>query len=106
MVVPFPFTKSAGFKNRPVLVLASWPYNASEHYLVCAVTTQSVPTPGIIEVEAGDIEGGTLNKRCYIRPTYLFTADEALITKRVGTLKTEKLLAVLTTVHTLTNPII
>lgn len=95
MVVPFPMSTTSSTKRRPALVVASWAFGGAHDYLLCLISTQNAPDPYIIPMDVGDVEGGSLARQSYIRPTYLFSADEALIAYRVGKLKEEKLQVVL-----------
>jgi mRNA interferase MazF len=91
VVVPFPFSAVQGSKRRPAIVMASWPFAGSTHYLLCSISSQRAPDPFLVPLVAADVEGGTLALQSYARPTYLFTADEDLITYRLGTLKADRL---------------
>ncbi|MES2464499.1 MAG: type II toxin-antitoxin system PemK/MazF family toxin, partial [Armatimonadota bacterium] len=85
VVVPFPLSVDATTKRRPALVVASWAFGGAEDYLLSLISSQNAPDPYIIALDAGDIEGGKLALKSYIRPTYLFAADEGLILYKVGT---------------------
>lgn len=98
VVVPFPFSGVAGAKRRPALVLASWPFGAGTDYLLCLISSQRVSDPYLLALDEDDIQNGTLARQSYVRPTYLFAADEALIVYKVGTLQNDKLQQVTQTV--------
>ncbi len=97
VVVPFPLSVDATAKRRPTLVVASWPFGGGDDYLLSLISSQNAPDPYIIPLDSSDIEDGKLALKSYIRPTYLFAADEGLIIYKVGTLKKEKLEQVLRT---------
>src|ERR1051326_8158669 len=99
VVVPFPFSATSGSKQRPALVLASWPFGGGEDYLLCLISTQTVPDPYSLALATDDVENGSLRRASYIRPTYLFAADEALIQRKIGNLKQARLTEVLTTLR-------
>jgi mRNA interferase MazF len=99
VVVPFPFSAAPGSKRRPALVLASWAFGSSNDYLLCLISTQTVPDPYCLALEPDDIEYGVLHRASYVRPAYLFTADEALIVRKFGQLRAEKLARVLQTLN-------
>jgi hypothetical protein len=84
VVVPFPLSARSSSKSRPALVLAAWTIGGLDDYLLAMITSQPIADPHIVDLEAGDIVGGSLNSRSYVRPTYLFASDEGLITRRVG----------------------
>ena len=90
VVVPFPFSEAAGSKVRPVLILAVVPYARRNDYLVCAITSQPAPDPDIIEIEAADLAGGSLKKKSYLRPSYLYTSGEGQISRKVGQMSAVK----------------
>lgn len=105
VVLPFPMSSEEKFKRRPAVVVASWPYKDSSDYLVCIITTQpNGNDPYIQELENSDLRdpaNGKFRKKSYIRPAYMFAADEGLILYRLGSLKPEKLAAVLKSVRSL-----
>jgi mRNA interferase MazF len=104
VLVPFPFSDEEGFKSRPAIVLASWPYYTSHDYMVCMVTTQSPDDPYMLELNTEDIEGGKLSETCYIRPTYLFSVDEGLIIRKLAAVRSEKFKSVLAVLNDLLTP--
>lgn len=90
----FPFSNTIGSKKRPALVIASWTrrdaFQQGEDYLLCMISTQNVNDPYSFALQVQDVENGSLNKASYVRPSYLFSADEGTISHKVGTLKKEK----------------
>ena len=82
VVVPFPFSDLSNAKRRPALVLA-----LTEHddLILCQITSQFNFDNFSIELSEGQIIGGTLTKKSYIRPNKLFTADHKLILYKIGT---------------------
>lgn len=91
VVVPFPFSVGTGSKRRPALVVASWPFADGTDFLLCLISSQAVSDPYIMKLEAGDIQGGTLSRQSYVRPSYLFAVDEGLIVYKVGALANDRL---------------
>lgn len=94
VVVPFPFSGAMSSKRRPALILGAWAYAGGTDYLTCLISSQAAPDPALIALESDDILGGSLNRQSYLRPLYLFAADENYIVRKVGTLKADKLGAV------------
>lgn len=89
----FPLSNATGAKSRPALVLSSWAYT-SQHasgyaYLLSAIsaTSKTGADPFTFELRPADIVGGSLNKQSFLCPSYLFSADENAITRKVGVLK-------------------
>ncbi len=91
VVVPFPFSGTPGAKRRPAIVLVSWPFASSTDYMLCLISAKRVADPYLLPLAIEDIEGGSLARPSYVRPTYLFTADEGLILYKVGRLKADRL---------------
>jgi mRNA interferase MazF len=82
VVIPFPFSDLSNAKRRPALVLAN-----TEHddLILCQITSQLNFDNFSIELSEGQIIGGTLTKKSYIRPNKLFTANQKLILYKIGT---------------------
>lgn len=91
VLTPFPFSDDEEFKVRPALILAVLPYGKSTDYLVCIVTTQSVPDPLLLSLINADMDGGRLSQDCFLRPGYVYTVGQSSIKRRLGTLKPAKL---------------
>ena len=91
VLLPFPFSGEENYKHRPALVLASWSYAGGTDYLVCLITTQPANDPHLTELFQMDTFGGSLTQTCYLRPTYLFAPDERVISRKMDSLKPEKL---------------
>jgi mRNA interferase MazF len=104
VVVPFPFSAVQGSKRRPAIVVASWPFAGSTHYLLSAISSKREPDPFLISLVSSDVDGGTLALQSYARPTYLFTADEDLILYRMGHLKPARLSEVIAKIVSLFQP--
>ena len=110
VVVPFPFSGSPEtVKRRPALVVAAWPVTAGNRtvtdYLLALITSQATDDPYRREIEPGDISFDrrrTLSaSTSFVRPSYLFAADEGLIVYRIGQLDAGKLGAVFTVLRSL-----
>ena len=95
VVVPFPFSATAGAKRRPAVVLASWEAAGRTDYLLCIITSKVISDPNLVDLEDSDVIGGSLKQKSYVRPTYLFAADESMIVYKLGTLRAEKLTEVI-----------
>lgn len=91
VVVPFPGSAGAAPKNRPAVVLATVPYGAVLDYIVCLITSQAAPDPNRLMLLPADIQGGTLTMQSYLRPAYLYTVSERLVTGPIGTLVPNRL---------------
>lgn len=92
VIVPFPFSSTEGAKRRPALVVASWPFGSSTDYMLSMISCQNIEDPYIFELDpVNDVEGGRLNVKCYLRPTYTYVTGEHRIQRKVCKLKTEVL---------------
>lgn len=81
-----------GEKRRPALVLASWPVLNTPDYLLCLTSSQLVSDPYLVPLAVEDVQGGSLYRMSYLRPTYLFTVGESRIVRKIGSLTADKLL--------------
>jgi mRNA interferase MazF len=83
-VVPFPFSDQPGTKRRPALVLSDRSFNIRGHTILAMVTTAGHRSwPG--DVALSDHKAAGLNMRCIVR-LKLFTLDNRLLMKRIGSL--------------------
>ena len=91
VLTPFPFSGEEGFKTRPTLILTVLPYGRGSDYLLCIITTQQISDPYLLDLDTGDIVGGRLTQKCYLRPTYTYAVSEHMIKRQTGHLKGDKL---------------
>lgn len=84
IVVPFPFTEKGLSKRRPALVLTRASFNKKGHSTCAMITTKNhQPWPGDTLIKSREQAG--LRSPCIVR-LKLFTLDNRLILKRIGTL--------------------
>ena len=84
VVVPFPFTDRRATKRRPALVVSSADFNeAHERSILAMITSAKSEWPS--DVPLRDWRRAGLNVPCKVR-LKLFTLDDALILRRIGTL--------------------
>ncbi len=86
VVVPFPFTDRETSKRRPGLVVSSADFNDAHEQSILTMIT-SVRTPWPSDVALHDWQGAGLNVPCKVR-FKLFTVDDGLIVRRIGSLST------------------
>lgn len=92
VVVPFPFTDRETSKRRPALVVSSLDFNdAHEQSILAMITSVRVPWPSDVTIQ--DWHGAGLNVPCKVR-FKLFTVDDGLIVRRIGSLSTQDARAV------------
>jgi hypothetical protein len=108
VVVPFPFSaEPEEVKRRPALVVASWEVTIGRRqsfdYLLALITSRATGDPFRLEIVREEIafdRGRTLAvSPCFLRPSYLFAADEGLIAYRIGQLDPVKLAGAFTTLR-------
>ena len=86
VVVPFPFIDSSETKKRPAIVLSSHEaFNKSSRSCVLAMITSATHTPWPCDVTITDLQTAGLPVKSLIRMK-LFTLDQRLIMKTIGTL--------------------
>lgn len=82
VVIPFPFSDLSSSKRRPALVLADL---KGSDVILCQITSQYVKDEYAIPLHISDFQDGNLNQESHIRPNRLFTADEAIVVYKAGT---------------------
>lgn len=83
-VVPFPFSDRPSARRRPALVLSRRKFNKHGHTILAMITTASHSAwPGDTTIE--DREPAGLHTDCIVR-LKLFTLDNRLLLKRIGSL--------------------
>ena len=84
VVVPFPFSNQPGAKRRPALVLSERAFNIRGHTVLAVMTTSGHRSwPG--DVALTDHKAAGLYLPCIVR-LKLFTLDNRLLLKRIGSL--------------------
>ncbi|MGB5593989.1 MAG: type II toxin-antitoxin system PemK/MazF family toxin [Crocosphaera sp.] len=85
VVVPFPFTDKTTSKKRPALVISDVAFNLSLKKSVMIMITTSGHSPWMFDVPIVDLAASGLKSPSLMRMK-LFTLDDALILKKIGTL--------------------
>ena len=84
VVVPFPFTDRRAAKRRPALIVSSANFNrAHEQSILAMITSAGSDWPSDVEIQGWRDAG--LNVPCKVR-FKLFTLDDTLIVRKLGTL--------------------
>jgi mRNA interferase MazF len=87
VVVPFPFTDSAAAKRRPALAISHRGFNICGHVVACMITTsRSARWPGDLELDEAASARLGLPQSSIIRSMKLFTIDNRLIVRKIGSL--------------------
>ena len=84
VVVPFPFTDRQAAKRRPALIISSANFNrAHEQSILAMITSAGSDWPSDVAIQGWREVG--LNVPCKVR-FKLFTLDDALVVRKLGTL--------------------
>ena len=87
VVVPFPFTDSAAAKRRPALAISHRGFNICGHVVACMITTsRSARWPGDLELDEAASARLGLPQSSIVRSMKLFTIDNRLIVRKIGSL--------------------
>jgi mRNA interferase MazF len=101
VLVRFPFSDLSASKLRPALVLAQ---AGRGDTILCQITSRSYADERAIEISTVDLASGTLVRNSYARPAKLFTGNESIIQRDLGTLHVEKFDEILVAVRGLFSP--
>jgi mRNA interferase MazF len=84
VVVPFPFSDLSAAKRRPALVLATL---RGDDLILCQITSRDAADGYSHRLQDADFLSGGLMRESWVRPNRLFTAESAIILRRIGRLK-------------------
>lgn len=89
VVLLFPFSDLSSSRRRPALVVATL---TGDDVILAQITSSFARSDKYaISLEAKDFQEGKLPVSSLIRPNKLFTADTALISSKMGSLRENKL---------------
>ena len=98
VLLPFPFSDLSQNKFRPALLIA----NADRgDWIACQITSNPYADSRAVKLTDSAFSDGNLRRESYARPGKLFTANESLISTRVGTLTPAMLDKVRTAIATM-----
>ena len=98
VLIRFPFSDLSGAKVRPAIALADV---GRGDVVLCQVTSQSYGDDNAVTIAATDLASGSLRLASFARPGKIFTANEAIVTTTIASLKPEALARVIDAVITL-----
>ena len=87
VLMPFPYTDLTSYKNRPALIISNKFLNKTEDRICCLIT--SVSTKEGIKIDKKFIKEGKLPFESWIKPQRIFTINEKIIKKKLGTISDE-----------------
>ncbi len=86
VLVRFPFTNQAAFKQRPAVIASNRAYNSARlDVVIMAITSQLHSPASLGEVRIGEWQAANLLKPSAIKPVFA-TLERDLILKRLGAL--------------------
>src|SRR3989344_2407142 len=95
LLVPFPFSDQSGRKVRPIIVISNNNFNEnSEDILIVGVTSNVNKGEYNLKLENKDLEDVKLITNCTIKVENILKLDKNLIIKRIGKIKSEKLIEI------------
>jgi mRNA interferase MazF len=87
VLVRFPFTNQAAFKQRPAVVISNLAYStARPDVVIMAITSQLHPLSGVGEVTIQEWHAASLLKPSMIKPVFA-RIEQNLILKQLGALQ-------------------
>jgi mRNA interferase MazF len=88
VLIPFPFSDLKSEKRRPVLTLT---YADNYGDFICLAVTSKPDHIHVVDLTQRDMESGNLPKPSWIRTDKIFTLNQSLIIKEIGTVKKESM---------------
>ena len=86
VLVRFPFSDLSDAKLRPAFILADVGQN---DFLLCQITSKQYEDSTALELTDIHFKQGSLQRKSFIRPEKLFTANEILIDREIGLLEVD-----------------
>ena len=91
VLVPFPYADFSRIKRRPSLVISKAEF---DNLILCQITSQAQTSQKAIKLDRDDFASGSLRISSFIRPDKLFTVEQSVIEKNIGSLTDIKLKSV------------
>ena len=101
VIVRFPYTDLSNARIRPGLLVADVRHDQQPDWVVCRITTQSLPGSGQIALEPNDLVVGQLAQDSWVRPDRIMTMNEQIFRNTVARLTDAKLAEILAAVRSL-----
>lgn len=83
VMVSYPFSDLSSAKLRPAVVMAA---AGLGDWVLCMVTSNPYSDPDAVPLKSDDFATGGLQRDSFVRPARLFTANEKIMAREVGTL--------------------
>lgn len=91
VVCQFPFSDLTTVKRRPALCISSLAGHGDSDYIVCAITSKSYEGSCVVNLTSADFELGEIEHDSYIQVAHIFTANDSLLLRKLGSVKSGKL---------------
>lgn len=95
----FPFSDLSVWKFRPVAVVTDVREMRENDWLVCEITTSSIPYAKAIPIGRNDMQSGRLPRESRIRPDRIATLNESVFKDYIGRLTDAKLSEIATAIR-------
>ena len=95
VLVPFPFSDLSNTKLRPAVALA---HVGRQDWILCQVTSNPYGDATAVKLTDSSFEQGSLRMISYARAGKLFTANQQLFKRTVGTLTSETTGSIVTSI--------
>jgi mRNA interferase MazF len=87
-VVPFPYADFSMFKKRPALVVGQAEFDS---LILCQITSKADTSKHAILLRDTDFRQGTLHLDSYIRFDKIFTVEQSILERNIGSITPAKL---------------
>jgi len=88
VLVPFPYADFSRFKKRPALVVGQAEF---DNLILCQITSKAETSKKAVPLADNDFITGGLNVSSFVRPDKIFTIEQSIIEKKMGSLEKSKL---------------
>ena len=86
----FPFSDLSDWKFRPVAVIADAREMGEDDWLMCEITTSTIPYARAIAIGQDDMQLGRLRRESRVRPDRIVTLNESTFGRPIGWLTAAK----------------
>jgi mRNA interferase MazF len=84
VLIPVPFSDLSSVKRRPVLVISNISHNTTNSDMIVVAITSNLQQNGIA-IETKDLLTGELPKKSLIRYDKIYTLEQRIVIKQLGT---------------------
>jgi len=84
VLIPVPFSDLSSVKRRPVLVISNLSHNSTNSDMIVVAITSNLQQKGII-ITTNDLLTGKLPKTSLIRCDKIYTLEQRIVIKQLGT---------------------